>query len=128
MRRRAPTAAVVASAVLLCLIVCATVGNAVFVRVNVSRLEVLAEALPASPGADAVAALDDLTAAFSRVEAGLSLTVSFPLLDRVREQLSAARAYALSGSYIEYSATRAVLLDAIRDLGRLEQWSVKTIF
>lgn len=128
MRRRAPTAAVVASAVLLFLILCAIIGNAVFVRISVSRLEALAAALPDSPGADAVAALDELAAAFSRVEVGLSLSVSFPLLDRVREQLSAARAYALSGSYMEYSATCSVLLDAIRDLGRLEQWSVKTIF
>lgn len=121
MRRRAPAAAVVASVVLLGLILCATAGNAVFVRVSVARLSGLAEALPAEPGEEAAARLTELEAAFARRATGLSLTVSFPLLDRVREQLSAARSYALSGSRAEYAAACVLLRDAIRDLARLER-------
>ncbi len=127
MRSRTPTAAVIAAAVLLCLILCAVAANAVFVRGSVAALRTRADALPAIPDADTPGLLDGLGAQFNRYETGLSLSVSFPILDRVREQIAAARAYAVSGSDTDYAAALAVLREALNDLDRLERFSVRNI-
>ena len=86
-----------------------------------------ADALPAIPDADTPGLLDGLEAQFNRYETGLSLSVSFPILDRVREQIAAARAYAVSGSDTDYAAALAVLREALNDLDRLERFSVRNI-
>lgn len=127
MRSRIPTAAVVASAVLLCIVLVSVAGNAVFVRRTVLSMRERVESLPAVPDAGVPGELDELSALFDRREIGLSLSVSFPILDRVREQIAAARAYAITGSEADYTAAIAVLKDVIRDLDRLERFSARNI-
>ena len=91
------------------------------------RLRTRADALPVIPDADTPGLLDGLETQFNRYETGLSLSVSFPILDRVREQIAAARAYAVSGSDTDYAAALAVLREALNDLDRLERFSVRNI-
>ena len=127
MRSRIPTAAVVASAVLLCITLAFVAGNALFVHHTVSSLRERVESLPAIPDADVLDKLDELANLFDSHETGLSLSVSFPILDRVREQIATARAYAAMGSEADYTAALAVLNDVIRDLDRLERFSARNI-
>ncbi len=127
MRSRTPTAAVVAAAVLLCLIVCAVAANAAFVRGSAAALTARADALPAVPDTDTARLLDTLATLFARYESGLSLSVSFPVLDRVREQIAAVRAYAAAGSSADYAAALAVLREALRDLDRLERFPARNV-
>ena len=96
-------------------------------RGSVAALRTRADALPAIPDAGTPGLLDGLEAQFNRYETGLSLSVSFPILDRVREQIAAARAYAVSGSDTDYAAALAVLREALNDLDRLERFSVRNI-
>lgn len=96
-------------------------------RGSVAALRTRADALPVIPDADTPGLLDGLETQFNRYETGLSLSVSFPILDRVREQIAAARAYAVSGSDTDYAAALAVLREALNDLDRLERFSVRNI-
>lgn len=127
MRRARPTAAVVFAGILLCFL-CVAVGvNAAFVRRSVAELTRLADALPPTPDGTVSDRLDELAQVFERRETALSVSVSFPLLDRVREQITAVRAYAEAGSVAEYTAAVALLRDAIRDMARLEHISARNI-
>lgn len=127
MRSRIPTAAVVVSAVLLGIILAFVAGNALFVHHTVSSLRDKVESLPSIPDAYVPGQLDELSDLFSSHETGLSLSVSFPILDRVREQIVTARAYAVMGKEADYTAALAVLKDVIRDLDRLERFSARNI-
>ena len=51
----------------------------------------------------------------------LRLTISFPQLDRVAELSESLRRYAKNGALADYQVTRALLLDAIEDMSRLER-------
>lgn len=127
MRRARPTAAVVFAGILLCFL-CVAVGvNAAFVRRSVAELTRLADALPPTPDGTTTDRLDELAQVFERRETALSVSVSFPLLDRVREQITAVRAYAEAGSTAEYTAAVALLRDAVRDMARLEHVSARNI-
>lgn len=127
MRRARPTAAVVFAVLLLCLL-CVAVGvNAVFVRRSVAELTRLADALPPTPDGTVAGRLEKLARAFERRETALSVSVSFPLLDRVREQITTARAYAEADSAAEYTAAVALLREALQDMARLEHFSARNI-
>lgn len=127
MRRARPTAAVVFAVLLLCLL-CVAVGvNAVFVRRSVAELTRLADALPPTPDGTVAGRLEELARAFARRETALSVSVSFPLLDRVKEQITTARAYAEADSAAEYTAAVALLREALQDMARLEHFSARNI-
>lgn len=127
MRRARPAAAVVFAGLLLCLL-CVAVGvNAVLVRRSVAELTRLADALPPIPDGTVADRLEELARAFERRETALSVSVSFPLLDRVREQITTVRAYAEADSAAEYTAAVALLREALRDMARLEHFSARNI-
>ena len=56
-----------------------------------------------------------------------SLSVSFPVQDRVREHFAAVRAYGAAGSSADYAAALAVLREALRDLDRLERFPARNV-
>lgn len=127
MRRARPTAAVVFAALLLCFL-CVAVGiNAVFVRRSVAELTRLADALPSTPDGTVAGRLEELARAFARRETALSVSVSFPLLDRVKEQITTVRAYAEADSAAEYTAAVALLREALQDMARPEHFSARNV-
>ncbi len=57
----------------------------------------------------------------------VDLSVSFPLVDRVGEQLNVLIACAECGDLYGYRSTLAILKDAVKDIKRLERLTVGSI-
>lgn len=127
MRSTRPTAAVILSAVLLGLLCLAVAANALYVRHGVSELKRQVAALPDVPGEGVEQQLDELEDTFGSMETGLSMSIRYALLDRVREQLASVRAYAAGNNRDEYATAVAGLWEAVRDLDRLERFSARNI-
>lgn len=109
------------AAVLLCLVVVLVVCNAVYVRTTVADMRDLADALPEAPDAETAAAVGRLIGRLDREKTLLGLSVSFPLIDRVRELAVSLQAYAADGGdTADYLAARGMLCGALDDLDRLE--------
>ncbi len=119
-------AAWIAAGILL-LVVVVVICNTAYVNHTVGDMEALAASLPDAPEPQAADILDGLRERLETHESGLSLSVSFLLLDRVRELIDSEAAYNRTGDIANYAATRAMLLDALGDLKRLERVSVQNI-
>lgn len=114
--------------VVLCLVVGLVIGNAVYVRETVGDLRDMADALPETPGAEAADAVSLLIDRLDREETLLGLSVSFTLIDRVRELAVSLRAYAQDGSdAAAYASAREMLRAAVDDLDRLEYVRLRNI-
>ena len=112
---------------MLLLVVFLVLCNAGYVNHTVKDMKRMANDLPLSPDSGTEAQLDSILRLLDSHEAGLGLSVSFPLIDRVRELTDSARAYAQAGDKAGYASSRAMLIDAISDLNRLEKVTVKNI-
>ena len=102
--------------------------NADFVMDTQSSLSRAAEAFSPVPSTEAVAQIAALRESFGQVETRLSFSVNYYLLDRVNELLASLEAYAASADAAGYASTHQMLIDALRDLSRLEKVSWETIF
>ena len=110
--------------------------NANFVTDTQASLSRAAETISSVPSQDAVAQIQALQKEFEKAEKRLSFSINYYLLDRVSELLASLEAYAASADTAadtvavsaSYASTHKMLQDAIRDLSRLEQISLKTIF
>ena len=111
----------------LLLVVLLVLCNAGYVNHTVNNMKRMANDLPPSPDSGTEAQLDSILRLLDSHEAGLGLSVSFPIIDRVRELTDSARAYAQAGDKAGYASSRAMLIDAISDLNRLEKVTVKNI-
>ena len=58
----------------------------------------------------------------------IGLSVSFPTIDRINEQIAILIAYAESKDPCGYQITRVLLSDAISDMRRLETFSIGNFF
>jgi predicted PurR-regulated permease PerM len=116
-----------ASCGVLLLVVLLVLGNGFYVNRTVQHMTELANALPFSPDSDTEAQLGEIIQLLNSHEASLGLSISFPLIDLVQELANSARAYAVAGDEAGYASSRAMLIDAIGDLNRLEKISVKNI-
>ena len=62
----------------------------------------------------------------NRVSVGLS--VSFVELNRVSDAITSMKSYAASGEDADFECTRELLLNAIREMRRLEAFTIGNIF
>ena len=119
--------AVTAAVCVLLAVLCLVTVNALWIRKTVADIRRVAEAMPdeASPDAEAGAAL--LKDMIDRHEALMGLSVSYTLMDKVRELAVSAGAFAQAGDTAAYRSARAVLLEAVDDLDRLERLDVRNL-
>lgn len=116
------------AALVLCLVVGLVIGNAVYVRRTVGDIRDMADSLPEAPDAEAANAVGRMIDRLDREEALLGLSVSFTLIDRVRELAVSLRAYAQDGSdAAAYTSAREMLRAAVDDLDRLEYVRLRNI-
>ena len=128
---------VIALAVLT-LIVAAVTANAAYIRFVTDSLAADLAALPDKPlvsepldnepldneTADAVAAVREN---FEKHLPLLSVTVAYPVLDRVTESLRILETHAQTGDSSEYAATLTLLRELVEEIARLEKLSVENI-
>ncbi len=111
----------VVAGILLVLLVALVVGNAFYLKNTTSRMEDMLNALPPRPQEDTPQKVIELQAYTKRHKPYLGLSVNFSVLDRVLELCESLRIYAEIGDVMNYQITKAILLDAVEDMGRLEK-------
>ena len=114
--------------VLLVLVTVLVITNAQFVINTQTDLAQTVETFPALPSKNTTDAISELRERFTKVQKTLSLSVNFYELDRINELLLSLEIYASAGDTTAYASTRALLLDALQHLSRLEQISWERIF
>ncbi len=108
--------------ILLCLMLGGMIFNSLYINNVVTGIEARLDALPDI----GEAGCEEQTAALLRdweTQVGwVSLSVSFPVFDRISEQASLLHAAAVCGDRFGYRAAIALLYDAADDMRRLETW------
>ena len=111
---------------LLAMLLC-VLCNALYINKVAFEMENRLSDLSAPPAEDAKKEIDMLQAYWERQTPYLSLSVGFPLLDRIGEQLRLLGVYAENGDVFGYTEALTILRDCMRDLCRLEQCSVENL-
>lgn len=107
---------------LLCVLLCGIIFNSLYINNVVTGIERRLDALPDVTDPACESATAELLAAWEREVGWVSLSVSFPVFDRVTEQASLLHAAAVCGDLYGYRAAVALLYDAVDDMRRLETW------
>ena len=102
--------------------------NAAFVIDTQAALSHTAETIFPFPSEEAIGQIRALREQFESTETKLSFSVNYYLLDRINELLASLEAYAASDDAASYASTHQILMDALRDLSRLESVSWMNIF
>lgn len=112
----------VISLLLLCLMLAGIIFNSLYINNVVNGIEERLDVLPdiGEEGCPEQAA--ELLHAWEAQVGWVSLSVSFPVFDRVSEQVSLLHAAAVCGDAFGYRAAIALLYDAVDDMRRLETW------
>ena len=111
----------VVAGIMLVLLVALVTFNAFYVGRITSRMENLLNALPQKPLEDTPAKVREIQAFVKGHKSYLGLSVNFSVLDRVLELCESLGIYAEIGDVMNYQITKAILLDAVDDMGRLEK-------
>lgn len=107
---------------LLCLMLCGVLFNSLYINNVANEIETRLDALPdvADPACETAAAA--LIGYWETQVGRVSLSVRFPIFDRITEQTSLLHAATVCGDLYGYRAALALLYDAVDDLRRLETW------
>lgn len=112
----------VVALILLGLMLCGIIFNSLYINDVVSEIETRLDALPDIGSAECEEQSAALLRAWESQVGWVSLSVSFPVFDRVSEQVSLLHAAAVCGDVYGYRAAVALLYDAADDMRRLETW------
>lgn len=111
----------VGGGILLLILVILVVINAGYIHSVTDDLSRRISALPETPDESTVNHIENFQKLLSQKYPLLRLSVSFSQLDRVSELSETLLGYAQSGAWADYRVTRALLLNAIEDMSRLER-------
>lgn len=112
------------SMALLALLLGALICNFVYVNRTADRLLEMVDALPSSPDESALAPAEELSAFWDERTDTIGFSVGYTVLDRISEQAATLVTTAKYHNFFDYQLAKELLRDAIRDMRRLEQFSV----
>ena len=107
--------------ILLLLLLTLVIINACLIHRFSNDMKQQIEALAETPDAQTAESIENFQKNLEEKMPFLRLTISFPQLDRVSELSTSLLTYAESGALSDYRVTKALLLDAIEDMSRLER-------
>lgn len=116
----------VASLILFVLLLGVIWWNYIFINSTADEMNRKVTALPSC--AEAEEAVDALADYWEKRSAIAGLSVSYEVLYEVEENLSDLRSAATQNEEFEFEAARARVIVSIRQLRRLEQFSIENIF
>lgn len=118
--------------VAISIIFAAMIGCIVFNYLYINRvsdeLTVMAYDIPAVGGDGRYAAVSRLDEYWQEHQNRVGLSVSFVELNRVSDAITSMKSYAASGEDADFECTRELLLNAIREMRRLEAFTIGNIF
>ena len=98
--------------------------NFVYVNSTADRLLEMIEALPASPDENALAPAEELSDFWDDRINSIGFSVGYTVLDRISEQAATLVTTSKYHNFFDYQLAKELLRDAVRDMRRLEQFSV----
>lgn len=114
-------------AITLCLFVLmlgAVAWNALYINRMAFALCAALDALPDAGEAGCAEGAHALFSKWEKKSKWISATVSYPIVDRITEQITLLSVYAELGATREYRSTKALLYDSIEDMRRLETFTI----
>lgn len=115
---------------LLLLTICligGTVCNAIYINEVSERLLGGINELPSPDSADCLSKIRELSDFWKSKLDLVSLSVSFPIADRISEHTAVLFACASCGDRFGYFSALELLRDAVEDMRRLEQFSIRNL-
>lgn len=114
------------------IIFAAMIGCIVFNYFYINRvsdeLTVMAYDIPSVSEDGCYAAVSQLDEYWQEHQDHVGLSVSFVELNRVSDAITSMKSYAASGEDADFECTRELLLNAIREMRRLEAFTIGNIF
>ena len=109
------------AAILLAVLLLLVGVNAWYIDKVTDDLGERLRALPSVPEVGTVKEIEAFRETFDRHEKLLRFTVNYLLVDKIKELTETLLCYAEAGMAGDYRTTRALLMDAVEDVGRLER-------
>ena len=113
--------------VLFGLMIGGIVWNGIYINKEGSRISADLKNLPETPGKEAVEMARSLEKDWKKQSKFVGLSVGAASMDRVSESLAQLVAAAECGDLYGYVAARALLLDVVDDLPRLERFRIDNL-
>ena len=113
--------ATVVAFLLLLVLIGGVIFNAVYIENTTQRLYSLVVSLPDLPERHTAQQVEDILAFAQWHKPYWGITVHFSAIDHLMEVAQALLIYAKAGDVINYQVSKATLLHAIEDMGRLEK-------
>ena len=98
--------------------------NFVYVNSTAEKLLDMIDALPDSPDESALAPAEELSEFWHARTDYVGFSVGYTVLDRISEQAATLVSTAKYHDFFDYQLAKELLRDAVRDMRRLEQFSV----
>lgn len=111
----------IGAGVLILLVVVLVCINACYVHRVTDDLQERLQALPDMPEEGTVGDIQAFKEIFEKRAKLLKITVNYTLIDKVKELTESLLCYAEADMTGDYQTTRALIMDAVEDVGRLEK-------
>ena len=112
------------SMVLFALLLLVIAWNFSYVNSTADRLLEMIEEMPSSPDDSALSPAEELSDFWHKRTNSIGFSVGYTVLDRVSEQAATLVTSAKYHDFFNYQLAKELLRDAVRDMRRLEQFSV----
>lgn len=120
--------AMIAISIIFAVMIGCIVFNYYYINRISDALTAMAYDLPAVDEDDCYAAVSQLNEYWLEHQDRVGLSVSFVELNRVSDAITSIRSYASSGEGSDFECARELLLNAIREMRRLEAFTIGNIF
>lgn len=115
------------SIVLLLVMLLAIAGNYIYINEVSDAMVARLDRLPGIHEEGCVGQIEDLLAYWESHAGTVELSVTFPIADRVNEQIKTLLTCAQCGDVYGFHVARALLRDSIDDMRRLEAFSLSSL-
>ena len=117
----------IATIVLCCIMVLAATANFIYVNNLANAMIEIADAMPDIGDPMCIQKAETLYQKWERHSPIIGLTVGFSTVDKLSEHCQTLLSCARAGDVYGYYATLTLIYDAIDDIRRLEQFSVRNL-
>lgn len=113
--------------VLLLALIAGITANCIYINNVENDLTKSIDALPDISEENCISDAKKLLDYWEKEEDFVGLSVGYPVVDRIKEQILLLLNAAKCGDVFGFYSARALLLDAVEDMGRLEQFSIENL-
>lgn len=117
----------VAVCIIFAIMLACVILNCLYINRTADTLTDMVASLPRADSDDCRDAVEQLDSYWRERHDTVALSVSFVELNRISDVLSTLKSYAASGATSDFECARGLLLNAIRELRRLESFELGSL-